>query len=223
VLHFFCLLYSCSSFFCALRLQSFILQPLLRLLREQFASVGFTAQYFDAAARCGAITVNGERVDAGFVVTAQSRIKHVVLRREPPVGLRLAAGGGAGGTAAGAPAAGAPAAGALAALDLDADDARRYVPFDVTWHHGVGVVNKPAGLPVHPSGMFAANTVTAMLSAAFGGSGSGGGTRASRVAVHAVHRLDRLTSGLLLVCKVSVLLCTVTFYANLADSLTRSP
>ena len=62
-------------------------RPLLEMLTEQFASM-FTPEYFRVAASVGAITVNNARVAADFVVTAQSRIRHTVLRSEPPVWLR---------------------------------------------------------------------------------------------------------------------------------------
>lgn len=52
------------------------------------------------------------------------------------------------------------------------------------------VVSKPAGVPVHASGPYRRNTLTSLLVA-----------EAGRPLPHTVHRLDRLTSGLLLLAK----------------------
>jgi len=52
-------------------------------------------------------------------------------------------------------------------------------------------VDKPAGLPVHPAGRYYLNTVTTVLRERFG----------SHPKIVVVHRLDRETSGVLLVCR----------------------
>lgn len=51
-------------------------------------------------------------------------------------------------------------------------------------------VNKPAGLPVHPSGIYKSQTLTALLV-----------TRGILQTPHLLHRLDRETSGVLLLAK----------------------
>ena len=77
---------------------------------------------------------------------------------------------------------------------------RERVPFNVRWVKGVGVVNKPAGIPVHPSGAFHVNSVTSILQHSM-----------KTPMIHPVHRLDRLTSGLLLVCQVTSMTCFFMF------------
>lgn len=54
------------------------------------------------------------------------------------------------------------------------------------------VVNKPGSIPIHPTGRFRHNTVVFILAAEKG-----------YTKLHLVHRLDRLTSGLLLLAKTS--------------------
>uniref|UniRef100_A0A060T9M2 Pseudouridine synthase n=1 Tax=Blastobotrys adeninivorans TaxID=409370 RepID=A0A060T9M2_BLAAD len=53
------------------------------------------------------------------------------------------------------------------------------------------VINKPNGIPVHPTGKFRQNSVTEILHKQLG------------YKVYASHRLDRLTSGVLITCKSS--------------------
>jgi tRNA pseudouridine synthase 9 len=55
---------------------------------------------------------------------------------------------------------------------------------------GVGVVNKPAGLPVHACGAYLHNSVAAMIENENGDD-----------SLHFPHRLDTVTSGLLLVAR----------------------
>ena len=57
-------------------------------------------------------------------------------------------------------------------------------------------IDKPAGVVVHPTRRHPAGTLMNALLWHFGASASGGGTR-----VHLVHRLDRETSGVILVAK----------------------
>eukprot|EP00941_MAST-03F_sp_MAST-3F-sp1_P004476 g4476.t1 len=65
----------------------------------------------------------------------------------------------------------------------------------VRWMGDVGVVNKPPGMPVHPTGVYRHNTVTfALARQLFQQTGTS-------PKLYPVHRLDRLTSGLLLVCR----------------------
>eukprot|EP00501_MAST-03F_sp_TOSAG23-6_P001336 GSMAST32.ASY1.ANO1.1385.1 assembled CDS len=78
---------------------------------------------------------------------------------------------------------------------------RREPPVWVTQHSvaqvndvdnsNVGVVNKPAGMPVHPCGPYRHNSVLHSLETQF----------KNDVKLYPAHRLDRLTSGLLLICR----------------------
>ena len=61
------------------------------------------------------------------------------------------------------------------------------VVYDASPRGGVVVVDKPGGIPVHPSGPFNKNCLVALLEA-----------EAGLARLHPLHRLDRLTSGIVL-------------------------
>lgn len=132
----------------------------------------------EAAIANGLIRINGERKAREYVVRNGDFLAHVVHRHEPPVHLPSPLSARVESEQRGAEAAeySAPSTQKDPVVVFDGDD--------------VVVVNKPSSVPVHPSGAYLHNSMTMLLQSEFG-----------QPELFPVHRLDRLTSGLLLLAK----------------------
>ncbi|KAL7540192.1 hypothetical protein ACHAXR_012316 [Thalassiosira sp. AJA248-18] len=144
------------------------------IYHEEFGS--YPRSYYAAAIKAGRILVSGKKVDCGYQVKGGDELTHTVHRHEPAVGL----------------------------ADLSDDDGKtcaeqsKTVPPIQIVHEddALLVVDKPATLPIHPCGGYNFNSLFEILSRwkpDLYGSGD----------LFTVHRLDRLTSGLVLVAKSS--------------------
>ena len=77
------------------------------------------------------------------------------------------------------------------------DTSQRVAGMDIVFEdESILVINKPAGIPVHPTGQFYKNTVTEILA------------DHNRI-VHPCYRLDKVTSGLLILSKDSKIASTI--------------
>ncbi|KAF4030879.1 RNA pseudouridylate synthase [Phytophthora infestans] len=147
-----------------------------RSLRELFASEfpTLSADYCVGAAQLGHFRVNGEVADLDKVITGGDFFEHIKHRHEPKIHLPVD----------------------------DSIELSTLKSLSNTWIHEetdeLMVVDKPSGIPVHPTGSFQLNSLTHML------------IRDRREALieetealklFPVHRLDRLTSGLLILAK----------------------
>ena len=123
--------------------------------------------YFSAAISAGAITVNGHLVDASYELRNNDFVEHRMHRHEPPI--------------TGEP---------TRVLVNEADDSG-----GASVDAGVVAVSKPGGMPVHPGGPFRYLSLTSVLAASDGVTGT---TVPLPFPLFIVHRLDRLTSGVVL-------------------------
>lgn len=126
----------------------------------------------EAAITRGLIRVNGERKAPQYVVRDGDFLEHVMHRHEPPVHFPSPSPS--------------PTRDATSGAVVPSFDAA-LVQFD---GDDVVVVNKPSSIPVHPSGAYLHNSMTMLLQSECG-----------MPELFPVHRLDRLTSGLLLLAK----------------------
>ncbi|KAG7401416.1 hypothetical protein PHYBOEH_001408 [Phytophthora boehmeriae] len=166
-----------------------------RSLRELFAEEfpTLSASYCSQAARLGLVRLNGEPADLDAIVNEGDFLEHLKHRHEPSVHL--------------------PASNASA--------------LSTTWIHfetdDVMVVDKPSGLPVHPTGSYQFNSLTYMLQH---DRSEVAKKLEAEVAVvkplelFPVHRLDRLTSGLLLLGKTPDKARSLTAELTATSSLT---
>ncbi|KAL4157290.1 hypothetical protein PRNP1_006313 [Phytophthora ramorum] len=150
-----------------------------RSLRELFASEfpTLSTAYCVRAAQLGLVRVNEAAVDLDTVIKSGDFFEHLKHRHEPSVHL--------------------PVEGAATVSELTS--------LSTTWIHSetdeLMVVDKPSGIPVHPTGSFQLNSLTHMLRhdrQILAASDEKGG---EALELFPVHRLDRLTSGLLLLAK----------------------
>ncbi|RLN26447.1 hypothetical protein BBJ28_00008911 [Nothophytophthora sp. Chile5] len=151
-----------------------------RTLRELFASEfpRLSAAASGRAARMGLLRINGVRADLADRIRADDFFEHVVHRHEPSVH-----------------------------LPAPATSPSSSSPLASTWvHHETAellVVDKPAGLPVHPSGRYRVNSLTLMLQHEHEHRIAPTKRDAQPLQLFPVHRLDRVTSGLLLLAKTT--------------------
>jgi tRNA pseudouridine synthase 9 len=151
-----------------------------RTLRELFASEfpTLSTAYCVRAADMGLIRVNGHKASLDAVIKGGDFFEHVKHRHEPSVHLPVA----------------------------DASQASQWTSLSSTWIHletdELVVVDKPSGIPVHPTGSFQVNSLTHMLQRdRRAASAESANAETEELQLFPVHRLDRLTSGLLLLAK----------------------
>ncbi|KAL7529395.1 hypothetical protein ACHAWF_002959 [Thalassiosira exigua] len=146
-------------------------------IRRMSMRIGsYPRSYYEAAINAGRILVSGEKVECEYKIKGGDELTHAVHRHEPAVGL----------------------------ADLDdypsADRQLEEVPPVQIVHEddSLLVVDKPATLPIHPCGGYNFNSLFEIL-ARHKPDEYGSGR------LFTVHRLDRLTSGLVLIAKSSAL------------------
>ncbi|KAG7386862.1 hypothetical protein PHYPSEUDO_015172 [Phytophthora pseudosyringae] len=151
-----------------------------RALRKLFASEfpTLSTAYCIRAAQLGLIRVNGEVASLDTVIKGGDFFEHFKHRHEPSIHL--------------------PVEGV--------EDMSTLTSLSTTWIHletdELMVVDKPSGIPVHPTGSFQLNSLTHMLQrdrreAAVEKEEE----QTQTLELFPVHRLDRLTSGLLILAK----------------------
>ncbi|KAG6615579.1 rna pseudouridylate [Phytophthora cinnamomi] len=149
-----------------------------RTLRELFASEfpTLSTAYCARAAQLGLIRVNGASAELDTVIKGGDFFEHLKHRHEPSVHLPVAD----------------------AATNLSTVTA-----LSTKWIHletdELLVVDKPSGIPVHPTGSFQLNSLTLMLQ--HDRCEAAEHAEVEMLEVFPVHRLDRLTSGLLILAK----------------------
>ncbi|KAE9340726.1 hypothetical protein PF008_g10977 [Phytophthora fragariae] len=149
-----------------------------RTLRELFASEfpTLSTTYCARAAQLGLIRVNGVAADLDTVIKGGDFFEHLKHRHEPSVHLPVA----------------------------DATNLSTVTALSTKWIHletdELLVVDKPSGIPVHPTGTFQLNSLTHMLQHDHREAAVETETD-TLLELFPVHRLDRLTSGLLILAK----------------------
>ncbi|TDH65304.1 hypothetical protein CCR75_008545 [Bremia lactucae] len=148
-----------------------------RSLRDLFASEFSTlsSEYCARAAQLGLIRVNGQEAKLDTILKRGSFFEHVVHRHEPAIHFPI-----------------------KTAMELST-----LASLSTTWIHletdDLMVVNKPSGVPVHPTGSFQFNSLTHILH--HDRQGIAAEKESLTQKLYPVHRLDRLTSGLLILAK----------------------
>ncbi|CAH0515690.1 unnamed protein product [Peronospora belbahrii] len=167
-------------------------------LREVFASEfpTLSTDYCAQAVQVGLVRVNGRKVSLDSVIQNGDFLEHFKHRHEP-------------------------------CLHLPVKDPKITV-LSTTWIHfetdEVIVINKPSGIPVHPTGNYQFNSLTHILQ--HDRRKRVDGKVVETLELFPVHRLDRLTSGLLLLAKTAEkarrLTAELTANSSLANTATRS-
>ncbi|ETK92105.1 hypothetical protein L915_04464 [Phytophthora nicotianae] len=148
-----------------------------RSLRELFVSEfpTLSTDYCVRAAQLGLIRVNGEVVDLDTVVNGGDFFEHIKHRHEPTIHLPVEI----------------------------STEISTIKSLSNTWIHletdELVVVDKPSGIPVHPTGGFQLNSLTHMLQ--HDRRKTTVEEEVETLELFPVHRLDRLTSGLLILAK----------------------
>eukprot|EP00928_Gymnodinium_smaydae_P072112 TRINITY_DN55532_c0_g1_i1.p1 TRINITY_DN55532_c0_g1~~TRINITY_DN55532_c0_g1_i1.p1 ORF type:complete len:484 (-),score=77.15 TRINITY_DN55532_c0_g1_i1:22-1473(-) len=143
-------------------------------------------EYYRQAILEGRMRVAGVCVQPSYILRNGDLITHETLRHEPPVLLRAAEDASTGNASAGADAADAAPVAAAAQIAV-AGETEEMV-----------AVDKMSTIPVHPSGAYYHNTLLHILAHE-----RPQWRRGVSCTLHPVHRLDRLTSGLVLLAKTS--------------------
>lgn len=135
----------------------------------------YPKSYYEAAINAGRILVSGRQVACDYLVKQGDELTHIVHRHEPAVGL-------------------------CHYVDNDNDGTEAQTPPIHVIHEddSLLVVDKPASMPIHACGAYNFNSLMEVLSywkPDTYGTGK----------LFTIHRLDRLTSGLVLIAKSSSL------------------
>lgn len=153
-----------------------------RTLRELFASEfpTLSTAYCARAAQLGLIRVNGVAAELDAVIKGGDFFEHLKHRHEPSVHLPVD----------------------------DATNSSTLTSLSARWIHletdELLVVDKPSGIPVHPTGSYQLNSLTHMLQHDRHGATKDKENEAeTTLELFPVHRLDRLTSGLLILAKTA--------------------
>jgi 23S rRNA-/tRNA-specific pseudouridylate synthase len=152
-------------------------RDILDVYTTEFGS--YPPSYYTMAIAQGRIKVNHERVDVAYRLQGRDVLQHTVHRHEPAVAVaapRLVAGGGSGPMAAAAAAAAAAAPHVVIVAETP----------------DILAIDKPSTMPVHACGGYHRNSLMNLLE-----------EESSVEKLYTIHRLDRLTSGLVLLGKTS--------------------
>ncbi|KAI9907010.1 hypothetical protein PsorP6_003315 [Peronosclerospora sorghi] len=163
-------------------------------LGEVFANEFRTlsTDYCTRAVELGLVQVNGENANLDVVIKSGDYMKHFKHRHEPSVHF--------------------PIETKLTPLFCLS---KSWIHFETD---ELLVVNKPSGIPVHPTGNFHYNTLTHILRHDYLGTTINEAKRKC-VQLFPVHRLDRLTSGLVLLAKSADKACSLTAEFTATSSL----
>ncbi len=152
-------------------------RPLIDVYHDEFGS--YPRSYYEAAIGAGRILVSGKRVTCNYLIQQGDELTHTVHRHEPAVGLSD-----------------------LSSCTTSPADNEKEVeapPIDIVYEDDtILVVDKPASMPIHACGAYNYNTLLEVL-AHWKPDNYGTGK------LFTVHRLDKLTSGLVLIAKSSSL------------------
>lgn len=153
-------------------------RPLIDVYHDEFGS--YPRSYYEAAINAGRILVSGKRVACDYSIKQGDELTHTVHRHEPAVSLSDLS----------------SCTASPAAADEEEVEAP---PIDIVYEDDtILVVDKPASMPIHACGAYNYNTLLEVL-AHWKPNSYGAGK------LFTVHRLDKLTSGLVLIAKSSSL------------------
>jgi len=154
-------------------------RSVLDVYADEFGS--YPRSYYESSIRQGRILVNGGAVDPSYTVRAQDELTHAVHRHEPAVAV--------------------------------ASDRSPYAAKIVADTDSLLVVDKPPALPVHPCGGYHDNSLLNVLQKELGKAAAAATTAQQqprddgqcppKKKLYMIHRLDRLTSGLVVLGKDS--------------------
>ncbi|CEG47992.1 rna pseudouridylate [Plasmopara halstedii] len=148
-------------------------RTLCEIFADEFPTL--STEYCVRAAQLGLIRVNGNNVLLDTVINAGDFFEHIKHRHEPDVHLPL----------------------------QNVMEMSTLSSLSETWIHAetdeLMVVNKPSGVPVHPTGNYQFNSLTLMLE--HDRRDAAVKKKFQTFELFPVHRLDRLTSGLLILAK----------------------
>lgn len=150
-------------------------RPLIDVYHDEFGS--YPKSYYEAAIKAGRILVSGKPVTCDYSIKQGDELTHTVHRHEPAVGLSD-----------------------LSSTTTSHDNETEVdaPPIDIVYEDDTMlVVDKPSSMPVHSCGSYHYNSLLEVLAHWKEAYGTG--------KLFTVHRLDRLTSGLVLIAKSSSL------------------
>lgn len=152
-------------------------RPLIDVYNDEFGS--YPRSYYEAAINAGRILVSGKRVDCDYSIKQGDELTHTVHRHEPAVSLSDLS--------------------SCTTTPADNEEEVEAPPIDIVYENDTTlVVDKPASMPIHACGAYNYNTLLEVL-AHWKPDTYGTGK------LFTVHRLDKLTSGLVLIAKSSSL------------------
>ena len=152
-------------------------RPLIDVYHDEFGS--YPRSYYEAAIKAGRILVSGKQVTCDYSIKQGDELTHTVHRHEPAVGLSDLS--------------------SSTTSHADNEKEVKTPPIEIVYEDDtILVVDKPASMPVHACGAYNYNTLLEIL-AHWKPESYGTGK------LFTVHRLDKLTSGLVLIAKSSSL------------------